>query len=453
MGLIKRFMFRSNWMETLPSLVILRHEKYKPMWLLSLLALFHGLIYIISVPPWQHYDEPTHFEYARLIAIWQRIPEEGESDIETNREIANSMYRFDFWDQSVQINIFNPEPYHIGYDEKVHPPLFYILASKPIELLKFYPIELQLYAARLVSLIFYILTILASWRISSILIPDHKVSQVLIPLILLFVPSFADQMTSVNNDVLVNFCVTSLFLACARLIKKGFTLFDLIFCFLCLVVAVFSKRTAIVALFPFISVLIYTFWSMKNFRIWSVISLVASFLVIWIFSSLGYFRISAENYTISLLMDRILRSNIIDFSNVLFLSFWARFSWGQLKINVIWDFLFYVLFLLSLIGLLKYYLFDKKREQKQNNIILGIAGFSIIASYLVVYARYIILFGNYMPQGRYMHMMLTPVLGLIIYSVSKLFYKIPHEFILTFFLLFFMVFDILVLLEFWNFYY
>src|SRR5690349_24720950 len=65
--------------------------------LLLPLALLHGLLYLAIVPPWQHYDEPTHFEYARLIALWGRQPGINETDLTTNREIADSMYRFRFW--------------------------------------------------------------------------------------------------------------------------------------------------------------------------------------------------------------------------------------------------------------------------------------------------------------------------------------------------------------------
>jgi hypothetical protein len=33
-----------------------------------LLAAINGLFYIFIVPPWQHYDEPNHFEYIWLLA-------------------------------------------------------------------------------------------------------------------------------------------------------------------------------------------------------------------------------------------------------------------------------------------------------------------------------------------------------------------------------------------------
>ncbi|HEY80691.1 MAG TPA: hypothetical protein G4O05_06380, partial [Caldilineae bacterium] len=48
--------------------------------LILLLALLNGLLYLFLVPPWQHYDEPGHFEYAWLIADRGRLPQAGDYD-------------------------------------------------------------------------------------------------------------------------------------------------------------------------------------------------------------------------------------------------------------------------------------------------------------------------------------------------------------------------------------
>ena len=39
-----------------------------PLLLLVCLSFIRGLLYVSLVPPWGHYDEPTHFEYVWLIA-------------------------------------------------------------------------------------------------------------------------------------------------------------------------------------------------------------------------------------------------------------------------------------------------------------------------------------------------------------------------------------------------
>lgn len=55
-------------------------------------ALVQGLLYMVIVPPWQHYDEPTHFEYARLIVDSGEIPQPGDEDPALRREILSTLF-------------------------------------------------------------------------------------------------------------------------------------------------------------------------------------------------------------------------------------------------------------------------------------------------------------------------------------------------------------------------
>ena len=50
--------------------------------LILLAALVHGLLYATRVPAWQHYDEPTHFEHAWLIADRGALPETDGFDLD-----------------------------------------------------------------------------------------------------------------------------------------------------------------------------------------------------------------------------------------------------------------------------------------------------------------------------------------------------------------------------------
>ena len=47
-------------------------------WIILLVGLVHGLIYVFFVPWWEHYDEPGHFEYAWLAANQPTWPKVGE---------------------------------------------------------------------------------------------------------------------------------------------------------------------------------------------------------------------------------------------------------------------------------------------------------------------------------------------------------------------------------------
>ena len=67
-------------------------------WLaLCLLAgLLMGVFFIFLLPPWQHYDEPKHFEHVWLAANLDRLPGPEDRDEELNRQVMASMglYRF-----------------------------------------------------------------------------------------------------------------------------------------------------------------------------------------------------------------------------------------------------------------------------------------------------------------------------------------------------------------------
>ena len=72
-------------------------KEHQVLILMLLLALVFGVIFIFIVPPWQHYDEPTHFEYSWLIANRTGLPSVGEYDQPVRREIASSMIEHGFY--------------------------------------------------------------------------------------------------------------------------------------------------------------------------------------------------------------------------------------------------------------------------------------------------------------------------------------------------------------------
>ena len=128
-------------------------------------ALLHGLLYIFIVPPWQHYDEPNHFEYVWLVAFRPGLPQPGEYDQAMRRDVAISMIEQGFFNDLEYKPDLDPPvdtPTWIGqYQQLTEPPLYYILASVPISLFKFDDINTQLYATRFVSLLFLLIIIIA----------------------------------------------------------------------------------------------------------------------------------------------------------------------------------------------------------------------------------------------------------------------------------------------------
>ena len=215
-------------------------------------TLLHSLFYIFIVPPWQHYDEPNHFEYAWLVAFHPGLPEPGEYDQEMRRDVAISMIEQGFFDEieyKPDLNSPVDTPIWIGqYQQLGEPPLYYLLASVPISLFKFDDISTQLYAARFVSMLFLLVTIWIAYGIMVEITPQGHLLRILVPLSMAMLPGFVDVMTSVNSDSAA-VAVFSFFLwGSVRLIHRGFSFLDFAWVTIAAVLAYFTKTTAYFAI-------------------------------------------------------------------------------------------------------------------------------------------------------------------------------------------------------------
>jgi hypothetical protein len=203
-------------------------RRFKEHWVSGLVLLFtliHGLIYVFVVPPWQHYDEPGHFEFAWLIANHMSVPQPGDYDQAMRRELAASMIEHDFF-RGIDFRpnlLSQSEPIWLGITQINDRPLYYVLVAASLRLVRTSDITFQLYFGRLVSLLLYLVTILAAYGLITEVTPPGSALRWLVPITVVLLPGFADLMTALNDDVGAT-AFFSLFLwAGVRLIQKGFT--------------------------------------------------------------------------------------------------------------------------------------------------------------------------------------------------------------------------------------
>lgn len=210
---------------SLLTVIHMRIQFFKKNFILILIlaSILHGLLYVFLIPPWQHYDEPGHVEYASLIAKEGRI-NNLTRDNALLREILASMIDAEFYREFPSPPDLEslPDPVYIGIPQVGDPPLYYILAALPIRLLKLDPINSQLYAMRILSLIFYVLTILISFLFSRIIFDKHPFAKIILPLFILFLPGLADLMTAASNDSPAIFLGAFFVFLAFKMIKNGF---------------------------------------------------------------------------------------------------------------------------------------------------------------------------------------------------------------------------------------
>lgn len=194
-------------------------------WILGIVllaGLVHGLVYVFFIPPWQHNDEPNHFEYVAWVAAHGQKLEHGDYDPQTHRAIVESMVAHDFYRPPLIAPDLSPDQeVRIGlYSQAQEPPLYYQLAALPVRLLPDAGVTVQLFAARLVSLVLFLITLIAAWGMMREITAPGSLLRWMVPLSLALLPGFVNAMTAVNNDVLAIAGFTLFLWLAAWLVRK-----------------------------------------------------------------------------------------------------------------------------------------------------------------------------------------------------------------------------------------
>lgn len=431
-----------------PRLRLAAAERGVLRWLLPL-ALAHGLLYLFLVPPWQHYDEPNHFEYAAQIAIGEGITP-GEGSVQLSREIADSMYRHRFWPPGVRPDLLSPGPVLLGFSQRLHPPLYYHLIALPIGPTRYLAVETQLYLARAVSMLLYALTVLAAWRIAVVMAPDEPATQLAFPLLVLFTPAFADLMAAVNNDVLLNMAATTALLGAVLLIRDGPRPAALALAGFGALVAVLTKRVGL-AVVPLVGLALL--WALRRHPVrrrlvagiglaMFVVAGVAAFRPVmvegpggphpvlaarsWLVAlDAAYLRLDVDNWIRSVSDPDLIGQRYQTLVVVAFTSFWARFAWGHVSAGVVWDWMFAMLALAALLGLARgFFLRARQAVPLWRRRCLWLFFGAVTLGWMAIFARLHPLppleVGVYIPRGRYMFWAIVPTLWLLLLGLRLL---------------------------------
>lgn len=213
---------------------------------LALAWLVHLALYVVLVPPWQHYDEPTHFEYALLIRELGRVPTLEEQIPELRRAIAYSMRDTGFYSRE---DIVLPEPnldssnLNLGVNERQVPPSYYALVALTTLPVRHLSIETQLSAARFTSVALGMGFFFSAYAFLRLWSNDNALRYWLLGLIALQ-PALADSFSSVNSDALANLVALLWLIGCSLFLKKpSYWRFALLLLMAFLLLAV--KRTLI----------------------------------------------------------------------------------------------------------------------------------------------------------------------------------------------------------------
>lgn len=184
-----------------------------------LFAVLHAMLYVVTVPTWDLFDEEQHLSYALYLIDDGEIPRVNDP---VQQRILDSAVATDRWSTlqigrpvALELNEFGLEGWsYEGY----HPPLYYLLVS-PLTLLSGEDAWRELYAARLfgIALLFAFASI--CWGYARDWLPDADPTiWGTIVVIGVSIPSVAAAAGRVNNDLLAGLLLAAGTLMAARVL-------------------------------------------------------------------------------------------------------------------------------------------------------------------------------------------------------------------------------------------
>lgn len=209
-----------------------------------------GFLAALTIPPWQHYDEPAHFETAKLIADRMRLPSAEDFDPDVRRQVFGSMIEFAFFrDAAPQPNLVNTAVPNLGHSQIDSQSLYYIVIAAPIRLMRAYDVTVQLYAARLASVLLFIPVIIAAYLTAKDAFGDDSPLRWILPLFILLTPAFTENMSAVNNDAGAAAVGSMLVAAATRINQHGLNRRRVFVTILLSAAAMFTKLTILPIVF------------------------------------------------------------------------------------------------------------------------------------------------------------------------------------------------------------
>jgi len=171
------------------------------------ILLFHFLVALAVVPPWQHPDEPVHLLFSRILAGQTSFDLSQRTDPVLEREIVASMAEHGWWRHYGRPvpDSLPPDLTRVGLAVvDSGPTTYYVLAAILLRTLGVDTLLGQLHALRWLSALLGVLTLWCGWagtrRLFGLFAADVTVLAVAL------LPQFALASTAAGPGALVTFC-------------------------------------------------------------------------------------------------------------------------------------------------------------------------------------------------------------------------------------------------------
>ncbi len=306
----------------------------KLLLVLLFITALRGGGYIASIAPWQSPDEPTHFEYARILTEGGSLFS-PQPDLDLQKRIIFSMDRGNYWrlvsaeepdplpENFFASSFFFPAPSQL----KKNPPLYYFIASLFLRLGDGRSVLNEMYQLRILSLLFTLISIIFVFAVAREFAPSQPLFWLTAAAFTAFLPQFMVIGTSVSPDPLINMVGSALILVVMRSLRLKRKIFPLMLVCVLFVIGLLTSYKILMLLPPlalWLAVLcakLRPAGIVRRFLITLAIALVASVIFVIISPRL----IQVYSQRLGVLADNI--QLIFSGQTSAPTAYWARFRW------------------------------------------------------------------------------------------------------------------------------
>ena len=218
-------------------------------WVLFLVALVHGALYAVIMPPWQAPDEVAHFEHAHLMAALGRPISSADVSLPLEQAIIQSLYQFHAWTYRNEQAPAVPPP-RLGLTPFGTFPtldrfsLTYVVFALAVAPFLDQDIVVQLYVMRFVSVIMGVLVVVLAFETARQVSPDHVELAIAVAAFVLFLPQHAFITATVSDGNLAELAASACIYLLVVMWTQGLSWPRAAGCVACAVAAIMSKATA-----------------------------------------------------------------------------------------------------------------------------------------------------------------------------------------------------------------
>jgi hypothetical protein len=387
--------------------------------LLVALTLIRGLIYASVTPPWwQGHDEDFHFTQTRLLVNqWSMTSSSEEQN--WPREMVATFVAFPLWQwfpqSEQQVDLVNiPDRYTYFSRNSLS---YYLYAWLGVFLIH-QDLLFQLLTLRLVSVLIACGSIIFAFLSAKQVFPGSLPTQILVPWLIIFNPSFMVIATAINDGNLAVLLSTIIFYLLLKLITEYNGWRPALLALGLTVLAFWSKLTTLFLLFVWGPLLIAFVWRLgRNYWLWARITGGLLAVALLLFITFFHSRLTTYLFLLSDVKSEAIASTLsLKYFSDTFASFWIILGHFVYRLDQIWYAILFLFSSMAVIGLFVYIWHCIKRkkslvgtEQKSLLLALLFVGASmavLIGGNILIYSRDL---EGGLPLGRYLFPAIAPL--------------------------------------------